>query len=115
MEATLERNLYGYTVETLPVTEDAKMAAEHLLRAYPEWQLRKAGVLDRVISLSQRLGRSIQSGDVDAIGHIRVNLRDSVNRMERMFGARDAEGSLVATSDMVLSGNGKTVALFRRN
>ena len=120
MEATLERNLYGHTIETLPATEDAKMAAEHLLRAYPEWQLRRVGVLERVVALSQRLSQSIRSGDVEAICHIRVQLRDSITKMERTFGAKDPDGGLVATSEMVEAGSTrrlepKGVALFRRN
>ena len=86
MEATLERELYGYTVGTLPVTEDAKMAVEHLLRAYPEWQLRRVGLLERIVSLSQRLSLSIRDEDVEAICRIRVSLRDSITKMERVFG-----------------------------
>ncbi|MBU1173217.1 MAG: hypothetical protein KKD44_26935 [Proteobacteria bacterium] len=122
MEATLERKeLHGHTIETLPATQDAKMAAEHLMRAYPEWQLRKVGVLDRVISLSQRLSQVIRDGDVEAICRIRVSLRDSLTKMERTFGARELDGGLVATSDMVVSGDTrrleprKGVSLFRRN
>ena len=122
MNGTLERNeLHGHTIETLPATEDAKMAAEHLMRAYPEWQLRKVGQLDRAIALSQRLSVAIQAEDVEAICHIRVQLRDGITRMERTFGVRDPEGGLVATSDMVASGSTrrlepkKGVALFRRN
>ena len=119
----MENTIHGHKISELPATQDAQLCINHLLRAYPEWQLRKGGQLERVTALAQRLSQSIQSGDVESICHVRVNLRDSLHRIERMFGARDPDGGLVATSEMVESGSTRRlepkksggVALFRRN
>lgn len=121
MNSTVETTLHGHRISELPATQDAQLCIDYLLKSYPEWMLRKGGQLDRAISLSQRLSQSIQAGDVDAICHIRVNLRDGLRKMEQMFGARDLDGGLVATSEMVESSSTrrlepkKGVALFRRN
>ena len=113
--------VHGHKISELPATQDAQLCINHLMNAYEEWMLRKGGQLDRAISLSQRLNQAIQAGDVDTICHVRINLRDGLRKMEQMFGARELDGGLVATSEMVASGSTrrlepkKGVALFRGN
>src|SRR3989304_5507320 len=98
MNGTQEREVHGHKISELPATQDAKCCIDYLLRAYPEWMLRKGGQMDRVMALAQRLEQSVRDGDVEAICHIRVNLRDSQRKMEQSFGARDYDTTLVLPS-----------------
>jgi len=86
-----ETMVHGHKISELPATQDAQVCIDHLLKAYPEWMLRKGGQLDRIVSSAQRLSQAIQNEDVEAICHIRINMRDSLHKMEQSFGARDTD------------------------
>lgn len=116
MNRTLERNektIHGHKISELPATQDAQICIDQLFKAYPEWMLRKGGQLDRVVALSQRLAQAIKAEDVEAICHIRVNLRDSLHRMERMFGVRDTDTNIVFPDRP--DGQRRTIRLFNGN
>jgi hypothetical protein len=96
------KELYGHTIEELPVTIDAKICAESLFTLYQDWQLRRSGQYDRVIVCRQRLEQAVKDENTEEISRIRLDLRQSQHLVEVMWGTRQPLEDTISTKSVAM-------------